>query len=346
MKKLFSLFVIVTLAVSLFAQGQMEESKQSQMRSFTDDLGRVVSIEEEITKVAPSGSMAQVVLLTFDPSLLVGTTTKTSADEAAYYSSDISKLPVFGTFYGKKANLNKEALMVAAPQVVIDIGEIKGSKEDMIADLDTLQSQIGIPVVFIESYLTGTANTYTRLGELLGMEERGEELSAFAEEAIEYAAKIKGSEKTDKTFYYSSSSDGLMAIPKGNFHGEVLEEVGGINAVSTKLASGNNQISLEELYNLDPDYIFLSDSKAFEEVTTSNLWSTLSAVENENVYMIPDLINNWIDSPPSVNRLIGIYYVAEVLYPEVADVNTIDKAKEFYDLFYGYELKEGDLSIK
>ncbi len=345
MKKLISLLIIVTLSFSLFAQGQMEESSQSQMRSFTDDLGRVVSLDTEITKVAPSGSMAQVVLLTFDPSLLVGTTPKTSAEEAAYYSSDISKLPVFGTFYGKKANLNKEALMVAGPQVVIDIGEIKGSKEDMIADLDNLQSQIGIPVVFIESYLDGTAKTYTRLGELLGMEERGDELSQFADEAVKYAEKIKNSEKSEKTFYYSSSSDGLMAIPKGNFHGEVLEAVGGINAVSTKLASGNNQISLEELFNLDPDYIFLSDENAFKEVTESKLWSTLSAVKSGNVYMIPTLINNWIDSPPSVNRLIGIYYAAEVLYPEAAAISTEEKAKEFYSLFYGYELKAGDISL-
>ena len=151
-KTLTILLVLFTSIMYLSAQGNIENTSaasERQMVSFTDDLGRVVDVPADISSVTPSGSMAQVILLTFDQSKISGLTTAMSDDERAYYPDLSEDIPVLGTFYGKKANLNKEALIVVNPDVVIDIGEIKGSVDEMISDLDVLQEQIGIPVVFI-----------------------------------------------------------------------------------------------------------------------------------------------------------------------------------------------------
>ena len=65
-------------------------------------------------------------------------------------------------------------MAAAAPQVIIDTGEAKkGAKED----LDALQEQLGIPVVFIEAKLSDYGAAYERLGEMLGVQERGAELA-------------------------------------------------------------------------------------------------------------------------------------------------------------------------
>ncbi len=54
----------------------------------------------------------------------------------------------------------------------IDLGDKKG---DMTEDLDALQAQIGIPVVFIEADLAHMAAAFRTLGGLLsGKSDRGE----------------------------------------------------------------------------------------------------------------------------------------------------------------------------
>ena len=159
---------------------------------YTDDLGRTVMLPDNIERVVPSGNLAQMVLYSITPEKIVGWSSQLSgAAKEEYFVQDIVNLPVFGTFYGKKANLNKEALMAAAPDVVIDMGELKGSKESMVADLDSLQDDLLIPVIFIEAYLDNTPDVYRKLGSLLGAKEKGEALAGYAEDAIRMAAEAR-----------------------------------------------------------------------------------------------------------------------------------------------------------
>lgn len=349
MRKTFTMILLLLTVLScLSAQGSGESTSsasEKHMVSFTDDLGRTVNVPSDITSVTPSGSMAQVILLTFDQSKISGLTTAMNDEERVYYPDLNDDIPVLGTFYGKKANLNKEALIVVNPDVVIDIGEIKGSADEMISDLDVLEEQIGIPVVFIESYLADSANTYIRLGELLGDEERGKELASYAEEAVAFAEDMKELFGGTVSFYYSSSLDGLEAIPSGNFHGEVLEAVGGVNVVPSTFSSGGNAISLEQLFLWNPDVIILSNEDAYNSILAeTSSWQTLDAVKNGRVYLVPEIINNWIDSPPSINRLIGIWWAADVFYGSQAGADVRAEAERFYTLFYGYGISEDELA--
>ena len=249
-RRLIIAAVIVLCAIScLWAQASGESMAKDtrELVAFTDDLGRTVMVPEDIDSVTPTGSTAQVILLTFDPTLIAGLTTGMDEAEYAYHPGLSKDIPVLGTFYGKKANLNKEALIVADPDVVVDIGEIKGSVGEMIADLDALQEQIGIPVVFIENYLAHSEDTYLRLGELLGDEERARSLAKYAGDAVDFASLMDQMHGGRITFYYSSAVDGLEAIPEGNFHGEVLEAVGGVNVCPSRRRLQDGDGPLERL---------------------------------------------------------------------------------------------------
>ena len=339
---------IVLCALScLWAQASGESMAKDtrELVAFTDDLGRTVMVPEDIDSVTPTGSTAQVILLTFDPTLIAGLTTGMDEAEYAYHPGLSKDIPVLGTFYGKKANLNKEALIVADPDVVVDIGEIKGSVDEMIADLDALQEQIGIPVVFIENYLDHSEDTYLRLGELLGDEDRARSLAKYAGDAVDFASLMDQMHGGRITFYYSSAVDGLEAIPEGNFHGEVLEAVGGVNVCPSTFSSGGNAMSLEQIFLWDPDVIVLGSEDAFRTVTApSSDWASLEAVRTGRVYRVPELIENWIDSPPSINRLVGIYWAAWMFYGDEAGIDVYEKAREYYELFYGYTIQPGDLA--
>ena len=74
--------------------------------------------------------------------------------------------------YGIKATLNLEELLASGAELIIDLGDYK---KGIAEDLDALESQIGIPVIFIEANLDNMASAFRTQGKILSMEERGEE---------------------------------------------------------------------------------------------------------------------------------------------------------------------------
>ena len=307
---------------------------------FTDSLGRTVELPDRIERIVPSGNLAQMVLYSLAPERIAGWSSKLSGSAEEYFIQDTVTLPVFGTFYGKKANLNKEALMAAFPDVVIDMGEIKGSREAMINDLDKLSGDIMIPVIFIEAYLDNTPEVYRTAGKLLGLEDRAEELAAFAEDAIGMAADAREKIDAPITVYYSTSPDGLEAIAEGNFHGEVIEKIGAKNIVPSSFGESGGSISMEQLYIWNPEVILFQEEEAYRHAMESPEWQVLDAVAEGNVYLIPSEPYSFIDAPPATNRIIGIYWLGNLLYPELYPVDVVQKTIEYYSLYYSYDLTE------
>ena len=46
------------------------------------------------------------------------------------------------------------------------------------------------------------------------------------------------------------------------------------------------------------------------------------------------------NSPPSVNRVLGIWWLGNLLYPELYDYDMVQVAREYYGLFWHYDLTE------
>ena len=126
MKKfLLTLSILMISATFLFAQGAKEEREVSEASfTFTDDLGRTFTFDCPIERIAPSGNLAQMILYSLSKDEMVGLSSYLDESALRFLDPKTNELPLFGTFYGKKANLNKEALMAAGPDLVIDMGEI------------------------------------------------------------------------------------------------------------------------------------------------------------------------------------------------------------------------------
>lgn len=56
-----------------------------------------------------------------------------------------------------------EALLAAAPDVVIDVGE---AKKTIVEDMDSLTEQTGIPFVHIDATVATAPEAYRKLGSL------------------------------------------------------------------------------------------------------------------------------------------------------------------------------------
>ncbi len=236
-----------------------------------------------------------------------------------------------------------ESLIAAGPQVIIDLGD---KKENVAEDMDGIQKQTGIPTIFIEATLEKMPQAYRKLGALLDCEEQAEKLASYIEKtlvmAADNAAKISTSER--KSVLFGTGATGLACNAEGSAQADVLTLVGAVNAIRTDEISNRNggtTVNLEEVYTLDPDVIVLAAGGPYDTLPQSE-WSGLSAVQNGTYYEIPNLPYDWMSAPPSVNRVLGIYWLGNLLYPELYDFDMVAEAQTFYRLFWHYELSDAE----
>lgn len=338
MKRLISIALIITLVfTSLFAQAVQEEVKKETV-SFTDSSGRVVEIPATIDRVAPSGAVATMFLSAFAPEKMCTVSGSPSKEQMEYLPEKLASLPETGQMYGSKATLNLEELLASGAELVIDLGDFKDGIQE---DLDALQAQIGIPVIFIEANMESMASAFRTLGKVLSMEERGEALGAFVDETMAMAAENKGKIKDKVSVMYATTADGLGTNAKGSTQAQVLEIVGAENAIVVENVSdkgGGNQINLETAMMADPDVIIFTEESIYKEVSTLSGWKEMTAVKNGSYYMVPTMPYNWLGNPPSMNMLIGVWWLGNLLYPEYYSYSMVDKAREIYSLLWGYDL--------
>ena len=309
-------------------------------QQFTDSAGRTVTLPAQLTRVAPSGPLAQMILYTVAPDRMTGWSIRPGDGSKPYITEKYWDLPEFGQFYGKNATLNLEALIAAKPQVIIDIGEVKKS---IAADMDGIQAQTGIPTVFIEATLDTMPATYRTLGKLLGMDDTAESQAQYIEntlaDATAKAALIPAADRLG--VFYGTGSSGLDANAKGSIHADVLDFVGANNVTVVKEVSGKgggNPISMEQLLNFAPDVILFTADGPYQTVNSDPRWSGLAAIQQGHYYEIPNEPYNWLGSPPSVNRILGIKWLGNLLYPQVFNYNMVTEAQTFYKIFYHYDL--------
>lgn len=310
--------------------------------SFTDSVGRAVEIPASPQRIAPSGAVAQMALLTLVPERLVGLATEITPAQQAYLNEALWQLPAFGQLYGQNA-LNLESLIAAGPDIIIDIGQAKGS---IAEDCDALQEQTGIPVVFVEMTLDGMAEAYRALGGILGAEARAEELAAYAEETLGAAAEASAglAEEERVRVYYGVGENGLGANAAGSVHADVLEAVGAVNVAETQevQSGGGDEITLEQLLLWQPEMILFDPEGGYDAAAASEDWQLVEAVAAGRCYEVPAGPYNWLGRPPAPNRLLGVRWLGNLLYPELYGYDMVAEAQRYYELFYGAELSAED----
>ena len=346
-KKLFALLLTLALVCGSLSgcASERQTAPAEPTVPFTDSLGRTVDIPETLTRVAPSGTVASMFLATIAPEYMTTINATPSSSQYKYLDPRLIDLPTTGQMYGSKSTLNLESILTSGAQVVIDLGD---KKDNMAADLDALQRQIGMPVIFIEADLPHMAEAYRTLGKILsGKEARGEELAAFVDETVslaeENAAKIQDSERI--SVLYTSGSSGLNTNAKGSIQAQVLDLMGIENAAVVEDVSnkgGGNPINLEQLYRFDPDVILFTAGSTYSTAADDEAWQPLRAIEEGRYYEIPSMPYNWLSNPPSLNMLLGVWWLGNLLYPQYYAYDMVEKTQEMFRLLWNYDLTAED----
>lgn len=315
-----------------------EETAAPTSVEFTDSVGRTVEVPVNITKVAVSGPLAQIVLFALCPDKLVGIASAWDSSAEEYLATEYYNLPELGQLYGGKGELNLETLLASGAEVVIDVGE---PKDTIVEDLDALQEQTGIPFVHITATTETMGDAYTKLGELLGMQDEAAVLAAYCDRVYTRTIEIANSvEKAN--LLYCLGDQGLNVIAQGSYHAEVIDMLSNnlavVDAPSSK--GTGNEVDMEQILLWNPDVILFAQDSIYDTVADDPAWQDVSAIQNGTYYEVPFGPYNWMGFPPSVQRYLGMMWMAQLLYPDVAQYNLYGEVAEYFKLFYHSELTE------
>ena len=77
-----------------------------------------------------------------------------------------------------------------------------------------------------------------------------------------------------------------------------------------------------------------ADANMYPYVGSEEKWQAIDAIQTGNYFEVPCGPHNWLGTPPSVQRLLGMLWLGKQLYPEFAAYDLQEKVMEYYDLFY------------
>jgi iron complex transport system substrate-binding protein len=302
---------------------------------FTDSLGREVEVSTNLTRVALSGPLTQLVLFALCPDKLVGLATAWSPEAEEFIATEYYNLPILGQLYGGTGTLNLEEIAATGAQVIVDVGE---TKDSMVQDMDNLQDQLGIPTVHIDAYTASVGDAYRKLGELLDMQGKAEVLGAYCDEVYADTLSIVSEvgESGKVNLLYCLGDAGINVIARGSYHAEVIDLLASNLAVVENPSSKGtgNEVDLEQILLWNPDVILFAHNSIYGTVGSNTDWADISAIENRYYYEVPYGPYNWMGFPASVQRYLGMIWLAQLLYPDVAQYDVYQEVSEYFELFY------------
>jgi iron complex transport system substrate-binding protein len=195
-----------------------------------------------------------------------------------------------------------------------------------------IQKEAGVPYVMLDGSLSGIPHAYEVAGDLLGVPERARALASHAARVLADVDAGVARVPADKRprVYYARGPLGLQTELT-----ESIDRLGAINVATGQIERGAlATVSFEQVRGWNPDVIVTIDPGFAASARTDPQWQAVAAAREGRIHLVPLLPFPWLDTPPSVNRLIGLLWLGRALYPGVFPDDLREKTRAFCDLFY------------
>lgn len=290
MKRILSFALL--LALLLTGCGRQSHPLSDHAVTFTDDLGRSVTVDEPRRVAALLGSFAQVWQL-------AGGQVIATADDA-WEDLQLS-LPEDAVNLGHTKSLSLELLLAAQPDFILASTNTRQNVEWR----DTLEAT-GIPIAYFD---VGDFPDYLRLLELCTRitgrsdlyDQNGLAIQTQIDLVLEQSRKRLAREEAPKVLSMVASASSISAKnSKNNVLGEMLRALGCVNIADSE-KSLLEDLSLEYILQEDPDFIFFVQrgddtvgmlENIAQELEQHPLWNQLSAVQAGRVYILEKNLYN------------------------------------------------------
>ncbi|MBN3527591.1 ABC transporter substrate-binding protein [Paenibacillus apiarius] len=201
---------------------------------------------------------------------------------------EVLDAPIIGSGHAP----NYEKITALKPELVI------ASKSLNIKDIKALEATGALVYVASSESVNEIKENVLKIGELLGKTEKAKATVKAMDIKLQIAGKINKNNPKKALIVYGAPGTLLAALPT-SLPGDLLTRAGGKNVAAEfpKLdkMSGYAQLSAERVIAADPDIILLithgdpeAVQKAFnEEISKNAAWSSMTAVKNENIVVLP-----------------------------------------------------------
>ncbi len=307
----------------------------------TDSGGRAIAVPQKVERVFAAGPPAAILLYTFAPELLLGWTRRPTPTECTFLGNGACDKPEIGRLTGRGNTTNLEMLLNLKPDLILDVGTIN---DTYISLANRVQTQTGISYALLDGRFSAIASTYRQLGQLTHRPDAGETFARYAENTIATITGRIAKIPSDKRprIYYARGPRGLQTGLGGSINVETIEFLGAQN-VAGERKGGMATVSVEQVLAWNPDVIITIEPAFAAGVRGDAVWAPIKAVKTGRVYLSPTLPFGWVDFPPSVNRLIGLWWLAKALYPDQFPEDLGPLTREFYKRFYHTDLTDAQL---
>lgn len=285
-KFIYALLMLVMILPGC-SGGQQERELASQTAvTFTDDLGRSVTVDTPERTAALLGSFAQVWML-------AGGTVAASADDA--WNDFHLSMPEDAVNLGNTKNLSLEKLLALNPDFII----ASTNTRQHIEWRDTLEST-GIPTAYFDvADFDGYLRLLSVCTDITGRPDLYQKYGTDVQTEIDRAVQ-RSQERVQKggspnVLSLRASAANIRAKnSEGNVLGEMLKHLG-CNNIADSDDSLLENLSMEHILQADPDYIFFVQQGDNTEGTQANIeqffaenpaWKELSAVKNGKVFYL------------------------------------------------------------
>ena len=288
MKRMIALLMSLFLLTGCGAAGRAEAGGVT----FTDDLGRQITVDNPQRVAALLGSFAQIWQL-------AGGEVIATADDA--WDDLQLELPADTVNLGNTKSLSMELLLSAEPDFILASTNTRQNVEWK----ETLEAT-KIPVAYFD---VGDFDDYLRLLKICTditerkdlYEVNGLTVQKQIEAVLAQSRRRLSEEEAPTVLCMVASASNISAKnSKNNVLGEMLASLGCVNIADSEKSLLEN-LSLEYILTADPDYIFIVQrgddtdgmmEKIALELESNPLWSQLSAVKDGRVYIMEKNLYN------------------------------------------------------
>ena len=291
-------------------QDSTETKNPEEAVTFTDDLGREVTLAKPRRVAALIGSFADVWCLAGGQGTLV------AAADDSWTQFDLD-LPETVENLGAVKEPNVEKLLAAEPDFVL--GSTKTAADVELLDL-LEQSGIGVAYFDISSFAD-----YLRMLEvctqLTGCPERYTQYGADVQSQVEQAIARQDGSAPRVLYVRATGSSCKVKNSQDSVLGEMLAAMGCINVADSETGLLET-LSMETILTEDPEHIFVvlqgSDTTKAEQTLEMSLlsnpaWNELTAVREGRYHVMDQRLYN---VKPNARWGEAYEKLADILYPE------------------------------
>lgn len=336
MKKILSLILVFVMLLSFTACSGAKTPEKAETPTapvtnypvtLIDQTGRAVTIEAEPQRLVSGYYISSSLLIALDlDEKMVGIEAK--AGKRAIYSlaaPTLIELPNVGT--AKEFDL--EGCVALEPDLVILPLKLKNTAE-------TLEN-LGIDVLYVnpenQELLTDMIHL---IAAATNTEDKAQALLDFTATQENYlSATLSGADSP--RVYLAGNSSMLNTAGNAMYQADMIRLAGGTNVANEISDSYWVEIDYEQLLAWNPEYIILASDATYtvEDVLSDPNLSNCTAVQNGNVYQLPNKAEAWDSPVPS--GILGALWLANILHSDlVSDSDCAALIDEYYKTFYDF----------